>query len=514
MTLLFMATLLFQSDQDLTRIRELLGQAEQMAGAIQEPSLRSEALCKIAELRAEAHDAEGSLTILGRIPDPYKQALGYASVANMLTKNGDPKDARRIVILGLKACGEGERDFRMGSGVAYLVIALAKSGDLDGAVKHLEAVPAGPTGRNFADNQVAFVLASHGRLERALEMLAGSNDETYVECIEVMVQEVDPSLALPLVQKIRAVHIRGRALESIVKAQFERGHSEEAIATARSIEDSSTKALILIWLADELRPAKPDLATGLLALARSSADAIDPPSLRYHAYANLSRSWSRAGKADNALRFAELAEKAQQEIAQSWVRRPALAEVGAAYAAGGNVAKALQMVSSDPEADREEILTEIAEAQAEMGDVKGALKTIEPCNKPFHHSRVLLEISKRERKPEEARNRLAEAAAAMETVEIRRGGSNENPMLNHLSGIMEAQANAGDFEGSVKIALRIRQDLGDWYGGFDLRRVAKWQVEAGRLEDALVWIGKVEQPLPKSLALAGTAEGLLVRAKR
>ncbi|HZE99749.1 MAG TPA: hypothetical protein VE981_22270 [Planctomycetota bacterium] len=513
MTLLLLTTLLLQSDQDLMRSRKLLDQAEQLAEAIQTPSLKSSALGKIAEIRAQAHDAEGSLRILGKIPDLYEQSLGYVSVANMLTKNGDAKEARRIVFLGLKASGEGEKDFRTGSGVAHLVIALAKSGDLDGAVKRLEMVPPGPTGKNYAANEVAFVLASHGRLERALEMLAGSNDETYVQCINEMVKELDPAFALPLVQKVRAMHIRGRAQTTIVEAQFKRGRSDDAVTTARSIEDPSAKALILIWLAAELRSTKPDLAAGLLALARSSGDAIDPPSIRFHVWANLSRSWARAGKPENALRFADLAENAQREIGEFWVKRPALGEVGAAYAAGGNLAKALQIATSDPEANPDEILTEIAEAQAEMGDFKGSLKTIEPCKNQSHHSRVLLEISKREQKPEESRKRLTEAAAAMESVEIR-GFVNENPMLGLLSNIMEALAKAGDFHGSVKIALRIRQDLGDWYGGFDLRRVAMWQAGAGKLEDALDWIGKLEEPLPKSLALTGAAEGILERVRR
>jgi hypothetical protein len=79
---------------------------------------------------------------------------------------------------------------------------------------------------------------------------------------------------------------------------------------------------------------------------------------------------------------------------------------------------------------------------------------------------------------------------------------------------MEAQAKAGDFDGALKIALRIRQDQGEWSGSFDLRRVAGWQAEAGKLEDALVWIGKLEAPMSKSLALTGAAEGILERTKR
>jgi tetratricopeptide (TPR) repeat protein len=410
MKFLFLATLLFQSDQDLKRARELLGQAEQIAEAIQEPTFKSLALGKIAEIRAEAHDPEDSLRILGKIPEPYEQSLGYVSVANMLTKNGDAKEARRIVYLGLKVCGEGEKDFRTGNGVAHLVIALAKAGDLDGAVSRLASVPAGPTSQNFAINEVGFVLASYGQHQMALEILARSDDETYVRGIEYIVEEGDPAFALPLIKKIRTVLPRSQAQESIVRAQFRRGHSDVAVAAARDIEHPSTRALILIWLADELRSTKPDLALGLLALARSSTDAIDPPSHQYQAWAGLSRSWSRTGNPANALRFAELAEKAAREISEVWLSLPAGGEICAAYAAGGNLTKALQVATSAPEADREKLLTEIAEAQAEMGDFKGALKTIEPCKKPIHHSRDLFEISRRERKPEEVRKRLTEAA--------------------------------------------------------------------------------------------------------
>ena len=520
MVRILLALLLAQADQDLKRIREVLNQAEETAGTVKEPYLESKAWAEVAEVRAASGDGEGALKLLEKIPNAYEKSLGYASVAKALAKAGNGEGARRVAMRGLKACDEGDQDFKSPNAYAHLVIALAEAGDLDGAVKRLEAVPGGPTGQEFAIKDVAFVLAKKGRIEGAIALLARGpvDDWTYVRGIEDMVKEADPASTLPLVKRISEMHLRGKALESIVKEQVRRGRMDDAVATARTIEDPSYKVSTLLWVADELRERKKELASELLSLANSSADAISEPSQKCRAWAGLARSWAKSGKAESAARSAELSEKAQREITEEWMRRWALREVAAAHAAGGKLAKALEIAATDTEAAREEILTEIARSQVEVGDIQGALKTVEPCKNSFHRSQILFAVSKRETKPQEVRKRLHEAAGAMDTVETSPKSLNDirngNPNQEHLYHLMEAMAKAGDFEGSVKVGQRIRKDMGHWFGGFALRRAAEWQAEAEKLEEALAWIDKIDEALPKSLALIGAAEGALKRVKR
>jgi tetratricopeptide (TPR) repeat protein len=499
--------------------RQLLDQAEQTAATIKEPYLKSLAYHEIAKIRAHHHDTEGARRILGLIPNTYEQSIAYSVVATVLARAGDSEGARRMVMLGLKATGEGEQDFKSGSAYGHLIVALAEAGDCDGALERLQEVPGGPTGQDIAISEVAFVLARKGRLPRALQLLEEKDDGTYVQGIQDMVKEADPALALPLVKKIGDAQRRGQALQIIAKEQVSRGNTDIGIATARSIEDPWYKASTLVWLADDLRSEHPELTEGLLSQAWTSANAIESAPQKFWTLTGLARSWAKGGKRESAMRYAELAEKALREIPEEWERRAALGEEAAAFARGGNLVMALQIASSDPKADREGILRDVAKVQVELGDLNGALKTIEPSKNHFHLSQILLDISKREPKPEEARKRRAEAAAAMESVDsrskslndIRQGG---NEMQQHVWNIMEVLAKAGEFKASVKMAVRFRQDLGLWTGSFAFRRAAELQAEAGKLEDALAWIRNLEEGLPRSLALAGAAEGALKRSDR
>src|SRR5690242_10772927 len=117
---LLLAVLLIQADTDLKRVSEVLAQAEEAGAGIKEPYLRSKAWALVAETRAESGDVEGTLKLLDRISDPYEKSLGFAAAARALAKSGDGESARRIALLGLKASGEGDKDFKTSNGVAHL----------------------------------------------------------------------------------------------------------------------------------------------------------------------------------------------------------------------------------------------------------------------------------------------------------------------------------------------------------------------------------------------------------
>jgi len=515
---LLLALALAQSEPDLKKVCDVLDLAEKAGKEILDPYLRAGAWRRTAEIRASTRDVEGTLRLLAIIPHDYEKSLAYADVAKALAKAGDEEGARRIVKLGLKAAGEGEQDFKTGNAHAHLLIALAEAGDPETAAKRLGDVGGGPTGKGFAVKEVAFILARKGKLDKALALLKGSRDWDIVRGVQDMVKEADAGVALPLVKLIAEAPLRGTALEAIVQEQFKRGAVDDAVATAGTIEDPSAKAKVLLWLADELRGRKPDAADGLRAQAQGFIKGIQDPYSRCYAWASLAQSWGRAGKPEAAARMAEHAEAARGEIKEEWQRQFMLVSVASAYAAGGKVKKAIELANSDPKAGRDEILAAIAESQVEAGDGKGALLTVEACEEKFHRSVILFEIAKREPKPEDHRKRLAEAAAAMDHVDSKMKSLNDirngNPIHEHLYNLLEAQAKAGDFEGSVKLAQRLRRDMGHWFGGFALGRTAKLQAEAGKLDDALRWIDAIDEALPKTLALNGAAEGTFLRSKR
>jgi hypothetical protein len=215
--------------------------------------------------------------------------------------------------------------------------------------------------------------------------------------------------------------------------------------------------------------------------------------------------------------MAEHSETARGQIKEDWQHQFTLLAVASAYAAGGNVKKAIELANAGRSTTRESILAAIAKSQVEAGDGKGALETVRACGEKFHQSVILFEIGKREPKPETHLQRLAESAQVMEHLDSRMKSLNDsrngNPMLEHLDHLLEAKARAGDFEGSIKLAKLLRQDMGDWFGGFALARVAEIQAEAGKLDDALRWIDSIDGALPKSLALNGAAQGVLLRSK-
>jgi hypothetical protein len=329
------------------------------------------------------------------------------------------------------------------------------------------------------------------------------------------VNEADPADLRPLVELIQDPYLRGITQESIAKEQLRRGKAEKSVETARSIEDGRAKSAALCSLARELLGKNDELARPLLDQGQTSGGSISEAWGRGRALSVTARLWARAGNREAALKLAPEVEAARKELTVDHERTRVLNEVAIAYASGGDLAKALEILGAGA---GDWSFGMVAAGLVEAGDFVSALKVAGLCKNALYRAEVLYEQSKQEPRSEEARKLRIESATLMETVDAKfrdlndvRNGTSEQNLLHHL---MEAFAEAGDFETSSKIALRREKDMGPWFGGFALRSAAQAQAQAGRLEDALKWIGGIENPLPRSLALAGAAEGVLKRARR
>ncbi len=200
--------------------------------------------------------------------------------------------------------------------------------------------------------------------------------------------------------------------------------------------------------AAENRLGAPDVLA-LLQQAKDAARAIaDDPSLRDPALRGVAGAQAEAGRFDVALDTASL-------IGDEYLKTGAWRQIAVAQARGGDretagklLSQVLQTVAAFKNGHliRADALIATAEAQAQIGDVPGALKTTLSVGNLRAKAEALRNIALVQAKGGDAKGALDTA----DTI------ADEKIKAQALRGIAAARAEAGDREGALQIAAAIR----------------------------------------------------------
>jgi RNA polymerase sigma factor (sigma-70 family) len=192
---------------------------------------------------------------------------------------------------------------------------------------------------------------------------------------------------------------------------------------------------------------------------------------------------------EDALGDADGIENAfNRTVAFCYVAR-AHARAGRREAAAAVLRKALDAEAlSDPQ-HKDNRLWIIAECQAETGDVKGALETVEGGVSEGNHSSALRYVAP-------AQARAGDVKGALETVERMKAGDGDSYKGEALRQIAVIRAEAGDVKGALETAGLIRGDMAN--RALALAAVVAARVKAGDREGAAKLVGRVRENIPEN----------------
>ena len=238
-----------------------------------------------------------------------------------------------------------------------------------------------------------------------------------------------------------------------------------------------------------------------------------------------------AGARKALLRARMLAEK----LPDAADKEAALLDLAVAHARIGDIAAGLDRARSlSREPDRSNALGEIARFQAEAGAWDDAFRTAGEVALPAARARALRGIADAQvragRRPEalatyrkalEANperdavelERIAEGQARAGDVEAGQATLRLGSVREHLDlpEFAMVQAQAGDFRAARETADRIEDER--WRAA-TFAGIASTQAEAGHGADALRWADELNNPVIRSRALMGLAQGLAARRRK
>jgi tetratricopeptide (TPR) repeat protein len=239
----------------------------------------------------------------------------------------------------------------------------------------------------------------------------------------------------------------------------------------------------------ENRPGSQDVSA-LLQEAKDAARAIvDTPYLRETVLRGIAGAQSEEGRFDAALETAAL-------IADGYLRTAAWRQIAVARARAGDreaagrlLGKVLQEVASFKNV-RVEAMIATAEAQAQIGDVPGGLKTAMAVEILSGRSEALRNIA------------LVQAKGGDHAGAIETAGAiaDEKVMAQALRGIAVARAEKGDRDGALQTAAGIRDP---YLKAGALRRIA---VTPAMLKDRAAALAILKQALDSAGAIQGGNE--------
>ena len=240
-------------------------------------------------------------------------------------------------------------------------------------------------------------------------------------------------------------------LQAIIWAQLVMEQIPNAIETAARIEDGYFKASMLQNIAEDLaKKAEHKDALKILEEARAASSTMRDDSTKAHVLRNIAETQAKAGDRS---------------------------------AARQTIEKAMKIVATSPLTvmDKSFELQEMAEAQAQLGDIHGALKTVRSIKDDEHKAGALRNIAG-------AQARAGDVSHALETVARIKDHFNHNFALQR---IVEAQANAGDMRGALQTASAIKQSNSS--KAIALIRIAEAQARLKNLEAASFTLQQARQ---------------------
>ena len=482
----------------------LIQEALRAAGTITEPSAKLRTLLSISSVQSKAGDFSGArktqqeaLEIAKRLANGSAKVLGIAEVALAQAGGGDRAAAIRTLEQAEQAAATISDAHEKGNAFITVLIYQTILADYDGALR--TAAESGDW-----ESTALMTFAGHvqvkkedepafGRaLKRALEMAkrAGSQRQTITAIAAAQAKIGDVNGALQLADQLGGYKVE--ALRDIAIAQAHAGDIEGALKTGTIIEWGQPKATFLGAVAvAQAKAGDRKAAQATLQEIRRIADTLQKQTLpreigRSFRMASLARVREQLAMAQLRMGDLNAALQTAATIDSPYENAQVLLEIGTAQAAAGKKGDALETLRSAasaaekikpgtgsegrggpsgpsglPESAKAATMRVIAEEQAKLRDVEGALRTV------------------------------ASIPTSCEKDTAR-------------AGIVNAQAEAGDVQGGLQTLAAI-QDEND--KAFAIGRLAKAQVQAGNERGALALVAQQTSALLKVHALLGIAEG-------
>jgi tetratricopeptide (TPR) repeat protein len=284
-------------------------------------------------------------------------------------------------------------------------------------------------------------------------LVCGSPFHGYATEARVATKEVDDVLgqAMQAAGEVREPFFRADIIDAIASAYAEMGHHERALELAER-KDNVSKDRTLLAITQVLVEQEQGKQAGDIA------SRMDDGYWKASALEKLGRCHVSKGKKEAAIERFNQALKAAESIDLSIPRVRTMLRIATAQAAGGDRVEAggiLQQVlvfssGIQDAGSRDLAIGYVAEGQARLGEVSGALRTVD-------------DIQDSDQKKAVARNIVSEVARngniryAMELAASIQDGFNHDFALRR---IVEASAHAGDFNGALATASSISR-IGD-----------------------------------------------------
>ncbi len=442
-------------------------------------------LMAVAATLARAGHADEALRLAdGDHPDQFKRSICRATAFGQ-ARSGDFVGASRTARL-LGASGFRE--------LAPVIAALrAWAGDIPGAKRMIEAELADSPESGFAFRMRAMGLEEKGDYAGASQLYEAipspwEKARGRRPAASARLAEGDIAGALRAAQE-------SRHLARIYLGQRPPHRGQAASSMPPEIEPDWFSDSILAKVV--LEQARRGDAPGAKRTAEMITQTYSRALTAANAAAILARAGDRASAKEGIKRAFELAELAGYRGFELMEIATAEARSGEIQAARKTFIRALGTVG--PAVMNQSL---IPAAQAEAGDLEGALQTLGAIGDPGARQRALRYI---------ARN-LAKTGDVRRAAEIASGLPSANERILSLREVSEAQAAAGDRVGAqatVRGAARIDGALDKE----DLRSLARALAHLGDAREATAWVDERSTPVTRAWGLLGVAEGLLPRAE-
>ena len=355
--------------------RAALTDAVARANEIQDPIQKSATLDKIVEIQIKAADLSAAQQTASAIPDSDRRAHAYAAVAYARAASGDPNSAYALAdevthgeATGLKLAlaPEQQRTYR-NAVLKAVASAQASRGDIAGVHATMAKASISPAGANDFLRLLGKAQVKSGD--------AGAAEKSFTDYLRSM-----PDAGV-------TADINTQALALVCAAQLEAGDIAGAQATAERVHNGATEATLLAQIASaEAVPSPGNDAQGIAASASAApagaknvAKALDlADSYRDLSGFDKSNALLRIAAAQSSLSDFRGALQTASKITDGFAKNQALTLIAVAQAKAGDVSGAQQTANSivnDASAkNREDALAEVSIALAYAGDIPSAEK--------------------------------------------------------------------------------------------------------------------------------------------
>ena len=377
-----------QRERSKQAAMDILAQALQTAGEIEDHSDRAEVLANIGAVLGEAGDSERATrsfelasAAARQIEEGYRQVEALANIAELQAAARDAAGAAQSIRAAVTVA---EREGSPGSMLADIAGAQASAGDIQAAFSTVQQIE-DELPRDYALYSIVEAQASAGDVQMALQTAARIEEELHLgfalaSIAEAQASAGDVQTALETARRITDESSLARALSSIAEVQALGGDVQTALQTAKRIEDEFYLSNALSSIAEAQALAGDEQG------AFATLQQIEDKSSQANLLGSIAKAQAEANDAASAKRSIERSLAIAQRIVDEDSRSYALVHVATAQAAVGDAGGASQslrralasakLVPQGP-FQRDFVLATIAYVQAETGDVRAALATVE-----------------------------------------------------------------------------------------------------------------------------------------